>query len=77
MVIFFLSFLFPPNNVSTISPIKPNRTKNIPPSAVMRFTRIIFLDLWFYFAHSSLLVVFYNDSVKLPSWLSYWDYTQN
>lgn len=31
--------------------IKPNRTKNIPPSAVMRFVRIVFLDLWFYFAH--------------------------
>lgn len=57
--------------------IKPSRTKNVPPSAVMRFTRIIFLDLWFYFTHSSLLVVFYNSSVKLPSWLSYWDYTQN
>lgn len=57
--------------------IKPNRTKKTLPIAKMRFTRIVFLDLWFYFAHSSLLVVFYNDSVKLPSWLSYWDYTQN
>lgn len=57
--------------------IKPNRTKKVPPIAKMRFTGIIFLDLWFYLAHSSLLVVFYNDSVKLPSWLSYWDYTQN
>lgn len=49
--------------------IKPNRTKNIPPSAVM--AGIIFLDLWFYFAHFLLLVIFYNSSVKLPSWLSY------
>ncbi len=40
--------------------IKPSRTKNVPPSAVMRFTRIIFLDLWFYFAHFSLLVIFYK-----------------
>ncbi len=57
--------------------IKSNRTKKAPPIAKMRSTRIIFFDLWFYFAHFSLLVVFYNDSVKLPSWLSYWDYTQN
>ncbi len=33
--------------------IKPNRTKKTPPSAVMRFAGIIFLDLWFYFAHFS------------------------
>ncbi len=33
--------------------IKPSRTKNVPPIAKMRFTGIIFLDLWFYFAHSS------------------------
>ncbi len=46
--------------------IKPSRTKKAPPIAKMRFTRIIFLDLWFYFAHSSLLVIFYNYSVKLP-----------
>ncbi len=57
--------------------IKPSRTKKVPPIAKMRFAGIIFLDLWFYFTHLSLLVVFYNYSVKLPSWLSYWDYTQN
>ncbi len=51
--------------------IKPSRTKNIPPSAVMRFAGIISLDLWFYFTHSSLLVVFYNSSVKLSSLLSH------
>lgn len=57
--------------------IKPNRTKKTPPIAKMRFTGIIFLDLWFYFDHFLLLIKFYNDPVKLPSWLSYWDYTQN
>ncbi len=31
--------------------IKPSRTKKTPPIAKMRFTRIIFLDLWFYFTH--------------------------
>lgn len=47
--------------------IKPSRTKKAPPTAKMRFAGIVFLDLCFYFAHSSLLVIFYNDSVKLPS----------
>ncbi len=57
--------------------IKPSRTKKAPPSAVMRFAGIVFLDLRFYLAHFLLLIIFYNCSVKLPSWLSYWDYTQN
>lgn len=35
--------------------IKPSRTKKVPPIAKMRFTRIIFLDSWFYFTHLSLL----------------------
>lgn len=51
--------------------IKPSRTKKVPPIAKMRFAEIIFLDLWFYFAHLSLLVVFYNYSVKLPSLFSH------
>lgn len=38
--------------------IKPIRTKKAPPIAKMRFTGIIFLDLWFYLAHFSLLVYF-------------------
>lgn len=42
-------------------------TKKTPPIAKMRFARIIFLDLWFYFAHFLLLIIFYNCSVKLPS----------
>lgn len=33
--------------------IKLSRTKKTPLSAVMRFAGIVFLDLWFYFAHSS------------------------
>lgn len=39
--------------------IKPSRTKNVPPNAVMRFAGIVFLDLWFYFAHFLLLILYF------------------
>lgn len=58
--------------------IKPNRTKKMPPIAKMRFTRIIFLDLWFYFAHFLLLILYFIIvQLNFHAWLSYWDYTQN
>ncbi|EMH04436.1 hypothetical protein HMPREF1407_00802 [Helicobacter pylori GAM244Ai] len=38
--------------------IKPSRTKKTPPITKIGFIRIIFLDLWFYFAHLSLLSYF-------------------